>query len=200
MSASEYQLKEFLTDRLSKGVLWHVGNALLSLSLSVPFAATAGELSGTGLISAIMLGAALALEIPMCMPYCAIIISSKRCLKYNSFHATYVAIFLLIITLLNIASVVLSGISTATQTDTIGQKVFGGISTFVIFSHAVITLSFHLLLCSHVLLETKPATAVISNEMELAKVQHNNQNVQCDNKKLTSSHSYIREEDVTTIK
>jgi len=120
----------------------------------------------------------------MCIPYCAILISSKRCLKYNSFHATYVAIFLLIITLLNIASVVLSGISTATQTDTVGQKVFGGISTFMIFSHALTTLSFHLQLCLHVL-ETEPATA---NEMELAKVQHNNQNVQYDNKKLTSSH------------
>jgi len=198
MSAAECQLENFLTVQVGKGVLWYVGTALLSLALSVPFAATAGELSGTALISAIMLGAALVLEILMCMPYCAIIISSKRCLKYNAFHATYVAIFLLIITLLNIASAVLLAISTATQTDTVGQKVFGGISTIVIFVHAVTTLIFHLLLCWPVLLETKPSTAVISNEMKLAKVQHDNQNVQCDSKKLTSSP--MHGEDVTTIK
>jgi len=110
-----------LTVQIGKGVVAHVGTALLSLGFSVLFAATAGEV--TGLISAILLGAALILEFPMCIPYCAVIISSKRCMKYSAFHTFYVSMFLLIVTLLNIASVVLLAISTATQTDTVGQKV-----------------------------------------------------------------------------
>jgi len=175
-------MENALKVQIRKGVA-HVGTALLSVGLSIPFAVTGGEVSGTGLISGILLGAALILEFPMCIPYCAVIISSKRCMKYSAFHATYVSIFLLIITLLNIVSVVLLAISTATQTDAVGQKVYGGIVTFLIFVHAVTTLGFHLLLCTSVFLETKPATAATT--FKLAKVQCDDENV--DNK-LTSGH------------
>ena len=79
---------------------------------------------------------------------------------------------------MNIASAVLLAISTAIQTDTVGEKVFGGISTFFILFHTLSTLAFHLQLCVAVF-DQKPAAP--SNEMKSAKAQPDNQTLQCSN-------------------
>ena len=152
--AYQSSLSVELFSALGKGMVVHVVTAVISAACSIPGAVEDGELS---VIALILLGTALMLEFVMCIPYLAIIISTKKCLKYSAFHQAYVSFFLFIVIVLILSSAAFQAASSATEIDTVVKKVFGWISTVLILIHAVSTFTFYIRICLYVFNDNKPA-------------------------------------------